>query len=1214
MNILSEVIGNIYKYYAKNVFSKYLEETGKTNQYINKITSKSLSNLLFSLCSLKDETYVLVVEDGLKAEELKRELKIYSLNVEVLNPKEYRNFDVESESKDIYIERMRVLRELKRNKTDVLIVPIKALFQRMLPLEYIFSKKLNIYTLKYIEEINEDKNKNTKELKKENISNNFKSLDELVNKLINLGYQRENRVEGLGTFSLKGGILDIGLNKEIGVRIEFWGDDIESIRKFDISTQRSTSEVDKIEIYPVNENIVISEDVERALSKLNEYILKEDNLDIISEVKKDIKKIEDNNYFHIVEKYLDMFFGENINTLYSSLKQLNVNFIFYEIQNSFMRISNIQKDKIFNEEYIVSRNKYIPYYYSDKINYERDFEDIYKTCSTYINLLNLKNKYLPETYKTYDINITEKDFGDNLNVFIQNIVKTYDEFKQIIVFSKRTDEIKKILLENNIESEVIEKDLKDEIKSITDKSKQYEYIKSEKKKLEKEIGTKHTLNISNNNKKVLIYPENFDGTIEVVDANLIFTGFEKTKVKTQKRVYNKMFRDSKEVFFGDLEPGDYIVHKKYGIGIFLKIDKVSVLGITKEYLKLEYADDNYLYVPISNADNIRKFIGAKTDNLKLNSLNSKAWENTKTKLKKNLREVAGELIKLYSEREKSKGYAFPKDTKWQKDFESDFEYDETEDQLRCIDEIKENMEKPQPMDRLLCGDVGFGKTEVAQRAAFKAVMSGKQVAYLAPTTILVKQQYDGFVKRFKKFPVEIDYVSRMKSVSENKKTLQRVKEGKVDILIGTHRLLSSDVNFKDLGLLIVDEEHRFGVKAKEKIKFFKKEIDVLSMSATPIPRTLSMSLSGIRDMSVIYEPPKNRKPVKTFLLEYDKNIIDEAIMNEIERDGQVFYIHNRVKSIDGVYEDLSKRLKNVKFSIAHGQMSPKDTEAIMEKFINKEIDVLISTSIIENGIDIENANTMIIEDADRLGLAQLYQIRGRVGRGEKKAYCYLTYKKNKSLSENAEKRLRAIKDFTELGSGYKVALRDLEIRGAGSVLGEMQHGHIEQVGYDMYVKILNEVIAEAKNIEIPKEEDDVLIDLNIEMYIPDEYIDDEEDKIDAYQKIADSKTNKDFEVLLEEFKDRFGEVPNEVLKLIEIAKIKEILKKKGFNQIKETDGLIRMYFTENFNPDNVLELANSLKYGNKFKINYAKLYIELKLQNEEDFAKLNEIREFLERI
>lgn len=1204
MNILSEVIGNIYKYYAKNVFSKYLEDEGKTNQYINKITSKSLSNLLFSLCSLNDKTYVLVVEDNLKAEEIRRNLKVYSLNVEILNPKEYRNFDVESENKDIYIERMRVLREIKRNKTDVLIVPVKALFQKMLPLEYIFSKKQSIYTTEYIHR------------EKENIiGNNFNTLEELINRLINLGYQRENRVEGLGTFSLKGGILDIGLNKDIGVRIELWGDDVESIRKFDISNQRSTSEVDKIEIYPVNENIVMTEDVKRALFKLNEYILNENNLDIISEVKKDIKRIEENNYFHIVEKYLDMFFGENIDTLYNSLKKLDVQFIYYEIQNSFMRISNIQKDKLFNLEYIISRNKYIPYYYSDKINYEKDFESIYKTFSTYINLLNLKNKYLPNSYKTYEINIVEKDFGNNLNTFIQNVVKTYDERKQIIIFSKRTDEIQKILLENNIESEIIEKDLKEEdIRNIIEKSKKYEYIKFEKKKLKEEIGTKHTLNISNNNKKILIYPENLDGTIGILDADLVFTGFEKTKVKTQKRVYNKIFRDSKEVFFGDLEPGDYIVHKKYGIGKFIKIDKVSVLGVKKEYLKLEYADNNYLYVPISNADNIRKFIGATTDNLKLNSLNSKAWENTKTKLKKNLREVAGELIKLYSEREKSKGFAFPEDTKWQKDFEADFEYDETEDQLRCIDEIKENMEKPQPMDRLLCGDVGFGKTEVAQRAAFKAVMSGKQVAYLAPTTILVKQQYDGFIKRFKKFPVEIDYVSRMKSISENKKTLQRVKEGKVDILIGTHRLLSSDVNFKDLGLLIVDEEHRFGVKAKEKIKFFKKEIDVLSMSATPIPRTLSMSLSGIRDMSVIYEPPKNRKPVKTFLLEYDKNIIDEAIINEIERDGQVFYIHNRVRSIDAVYEDLSKRLKNIKFSVAHGQMSPKETEDIMEKFVNKETDVLIATSIIENGIDIENANTMIIEDADRLGLAQLYQIRGRVGRGEKKAYCYLTYKKNKVLSENAEKRLRAIKDFTELGSGYKVALRDLEIRGAGSVLGEMQHGHIEQVGYDMYVKILNEVIAEAKNEEIPKEEDDVLIEINIEMYIPDEYINDEEDKIDAYQKIADAKTNEDFEILLDEFKDRFGEVPNEVLKLIEIAKIKEILKKKGFNQIKEINNSVRMYFTENFNPDNILKLANSLRYGNKFKINYAKLYIELKLENKEDFAKLNEIKDFIERI
>ena len=1194
MNILKEIVKNIYTYLSPNVFKDYIKDINKTNNLITNISSKSSANLLFSLCALEIKPVALIVEDSLKAEEMLKEIEIYNLKAEILNPKEFRNFDVESESRDIYVERMRVIRDTSRKRLDIVIIPIKALIQKMVNVKEIVSSKI-IFDLK-----NENSNL---------------SLDETINKLIKLGYKRETKVENEGTFALKGGILDIGLNKEKGVRIEFWGDEIDSIRKFNILNQRSTEISDFIEIYPAYENIISEENKTRAVKLLKESLEKEKKTeDEKKEINEDIEKINNNQYFNIIEKYFDYFYEKSY-TFLDFLIEENINIFYLEIQKIAQRVDNIEKDRIFNEEYLLNKNKIIPYYFSSKnINYLEIFKNIYLKNSTYLNMLNLKNKYLPKNIKEVDLKINEKDFGKDFKTFILNIKKNLYKYRQIIIFSKKANEVKELLEEININSNIIENKFEKEFLEDLKKKKYFtKKIKSEKKKYEEKNAVKYFEKVSNEENNILIYPENMETVIEIENANLLFAGFEKTKQKTRKMPINKTFRDSQKVFFGDLKPGDFVVHRMYGIGKFLKIDQVTVMGITKEYLKLEYANKNYLYVPIQNADVVRKYIGGGTENLKLNSLNSNAWEKTKENLKNNLRKVAGELIRLYSEREKTKGYAFQKDDELQKEFENDFQYIETNDQLKCIEEIKEDMEKEKPMDRLLCGDVGFGKTEVAQRAAFKAILEGKQVAYLAPTTILVKQQYDGFKERFKKFPVNIDFVSRMKTKKENAETLENTKEGKIDILIGTHRLLSSDVSFKDLGLLIIDEEHRFGVKAKEKIKFLKTQVDVLSMSATPIPRTLSMSLSGIRDMSVIYEPPKNRKAVKTFLLEYDKSIIDEAILNEIERGGQVFYIHNRIQNIAEVYEELQKRLPNIKFGVAHGRMSSKEIEKVMEDFVSRKIDVLISTSIIETGIDIENANTLIIEDADKMGLAQLYQIRGRVGRGKRKAYAYLTFKKDKALSENAEKRLKAIKDFTELGSGYKIALRDLEIRGAGSVLGEMQHGHMEQVGYDMYVRILNQVIAEMKNQSIKKDED-VKIDLEIESYIPDSYIKEKQDKIEIYQKIADSSTEEEYSNLKDELIDRYGSLPQEIIKLIEISKIKYMILKRGINKIKQNGNFVKFYTTEDFNPDKFLELAGKYSSERKYKINKLENSIEIKLNSEKDIDRIKEIQDFLNKI
>ena len=577
------------------------------------------------------------------------------------------------------------------------------------------------------------------------------------------------------------------------------------------------------------------------------------------------------------------------------------------------------------------------------------------------------------------------------------------------------------------------------------------------------------------------------------------------------------------------------------------------------------------------------------------------------------------MIELYAKRQKSKGFAFSKDTPWQQEFENSFMYQETDDQLRCIYEIKKDMEMQKPMDRLLCGDVGYGKTEVAMRAAFKAVMDQKQVAYLVPTTILADQQYKTFKERMKDFPVNIEVLNRFRTKKQQQEIIKKLKLGEIDIVIGTHRLLSKDVEFKDLGLLIIDEEHRFGVKDKEKIKEYKNSIDVLTMTSTPIPRTLHMSIVGIRDMSIIYEPPQNRKPVQTYVLEYDEEVIREAITKELERGGQVFYLFNNVEGIERKANEILGLVPEAKVAYAHGKMSGNELENIMLDFINGETNVLVCTTILESGIDIPNANTIIVENADRLGLAQLYQIRGRVGRSDVQAYAYITYKRDKMLSEVADKRLKAMKEFTEFGSGFKIAMRDLEIRGAGSLLGEIQSGHLEQVGYDTYCDLLDQVVKEMKGIEV-KPEVDIQIDLDITSYIPDNYIEDSSEKIDIYQKIALCRTENDIQDVIDEITDRFGDMPKELNNLIEIARIKQLCKKVGVMKITEKNNRITysqnivFYFDKDqYNPDIIAILLK--KYGTKIKFSTGiEPYITLLLKNKNEEELIKEIKEFLKTV
>ena len=641
----------------------------------------------------------------------------------------------------------------------------------------------------------------------------------------------------------------------------------------------------------------------------------------------------------------------------------------------------------------------------------------------------------------------------------------------------------------------------------------------------------------------------------VISESDIFGG-EKKK-KKRKRIYE----GEKIASFTDLNIGDYVVHESHGLGIYRGIEKIEVDKTEKDYIKIEYAGGGNLYILATQLEQIQKYAGAGAKKPKLNKLGGQEWNKTKSRVKGAVREIAEDLVKLYAVRQNDRGFAFGPDTVWQKEFEEMFPFEETEDQDLAIAATKADMESTKIMDRLICGDVGYGKTEIAIRAAFKAVQDGKQVAFLVPTTILAQQHYNNFVQRMKDFPVNIDLLCRFRSSAEQKKTIEKLKKGQVDIIIGTHRLLSKDVVYKDLGLLIIDEEQRFGVAHKEKIKQLKTNIDVLTLTATPIPRTLHMSLIGIRDMSVLEEPPMDRVPIQTYVMEYNEELVREAISRELARGGQAYFVYNRVREIADVATKIAELVPEANVAYAHGQMKETELENIMYRFINGEIDVLVSTTIIETGLDISNVNTMIIHDADNMGLSQLYQLRGRVGRSNRTAYAFLMYKRDKMLKEVAEKRLAAIKEYTELGSGFKIAMRDLEIRGAGSLLGERQHGHMEAVGYDLYCKMLNEAVKEAKGIAV-EESFDTSIDIVIDAYIPMDYIPNELQKLDIYKRIADIETQEETEEMTEELIDRFGDPPKSVENLLYIAKIKSMAHRLYFTEVAQKGESVRFTLYE----------------------------------------------------
>lgn len=909
----------------------------------------------------------------IQAKKIYEDLKYFTDRVVLFPKKEIVTYDYVAESKDLPYQRIEALNEIKSKKNLIVVTTIEAAMQKLLCKKSLYQNELNF-------KIGESH-----------------SLEEIKKKLVNLGYSRCDLIEGRGQFSVRGGILDISINENIGIRIEFWGDEVDSIRNFNITSQRSINTLEKVSIYPAHEYI-LEKNIEEICKKIIDTAK---NKEIAEH---DIEEIKAGNYISKIDKYFDCFYEEQ-ETILDYLDNKYCIFL-DEINKIKQRATNILIDNKNLIKTLIEKEKIVPQAIENILKYEQVENIIQKKENIYVAKqdTSLKIEAQKYTFHYREVNY----YKSEIESLFTDIKKAVNEKKKISILVDSKEKAKKMkkLLE---EQEIFCK--------IEEKLDQTIIVKSTESIVTISIG------------KLSAGFENYDLNQLVIVANDLIDG-----EKRKRRVSHEAFKEGEKVVFADLKVGDYVVHKKYGIGIYIGVNTIKADGTIKDYIKIKYKDDDILYIPTNDLDTIRKFVGGDKIQPKINRLGSKEWEKTKTRVKNNLREVAKELIELYARREKAQGFSFSKDTPWQNEFEAKFPYQETDDQLRCIEEVKKDMEAVRPMDRLLCGDVGYGKTEVALRAAFKAVMDQKQVAYLAPTTVLAEQQYQEFKERMKDFPIKVEILNRFKSKKYQDEVIQKLKLGEVDIVIGTHRILSKDIEFKDLGLLIIDEEHRFGVKHKEKIKQLKTNVDVLTMTATPIPRTMHMSIVGIRDMSVIYDPPQNRKPVQTYVLEYDEEVVREAITKELERGGQVFYLFNNVEGIQRKADMISNLIPEANVVYAHGQMTGNKIEEIMKDFIEGNSNVLVCTTILESGIDIPNANTIIVENADRMGLAQLYQIRGRVGRADRQAYAYITYKKDKMLSEVADKRLKAIKEFTEFGSGFKIAMRDLEIRGAGSLL------------------------------------------------------------------------------------------------------------------------------------------------------------------------------------
>lgn len=982
--------------------------------------------------------------------------------------------------------------------------------------------------------------------------------DEFIKELLNLNYSLSSLVENKGEFAKRGSIIDIwSINYENPIRIELFDNEIDSIRFFDKSTQRTIEKINEFTISPTNELSYESKDFDEATKLIT---------DEISKLSKNIKTSSDQK---LKDKYLQILDFINERSYISNLDLINP----YRASNYQNFLDYLSKDTVFifdDVNRIYDQNEKSDLEFLEAVTYQRDRGEVF---SSFSNLL-----------------VDSKIIYDQIKKF--NIINFTSLLKKSKLFNpKQLIELKTIEVEhfnNNIDQFI------DSISNLPENYKAYALLPNSVKSqnLLEEFNNRENFDISfsDNTKLTLLDIQAKDGYY-IRDANL-FVFNENNIFTTNRKNYHKKTKSklssSDIINYSDLTIGDYVVHENNGIGIYSGLEKIVVNNIQKDFIVINYKGNDKVFVPIDQMDLVSKYIGNKGEKPTLSSLGSQSWVKAKQRAKRAVDEIADDLVKLYAKRSKEKGHAFSKDSTWQNEFEDSFFYEETISQLRSIEEIKEDMQTDRPMDRLLTGDVGYGKTEVALRAAFKAILDGYQVAFLVPTTILANQHYETSKERFKDFPVEIQMLSRFVSKNKQKDILKDLKSGKVDMVIATHRLLSKDVKFDKLGLLIIDEEQRFGVKDKEKLKALKTNIDVLTLSATPIPRTLQMSLAGIRDLSTLDEPPEERMPVNTYVLEYDDNIIKSAIEKELNRNGQVYFVYNRVYNITSIFNHLKTLIPDARIEIIHGKLSPKQIESIMNDFVLGDIDILLSTTIIETGMDIANVNTLIVYDADNMGLAQLYQLKGRIGRSNRSSYAYFTYRKGKVLSEVSEKRLKSIRDFSDFGSGYKIAMKDLELRGAGNLLGESQSGHVSSIGYDLYVKFLQEAVSKASGKEIKENKsNDVYIDIKVDAYIPNSYISDQSQKIEIYKRIAKIENSHDYDILVEDLIDIYGDIPIMVDNIMYVSLIKSLAGETGFKEIREKNSSVNLYF-ENRDLFSIEELKEiSQNYKSEMKINLA---------------------------
>ena len=1078
---------------------------------------------------------VIVTYNDLTAKELYEEYKFYDKNVTFYPAKDLIFFQADIHGNQLVRERIKTLRRLMERKPATIVTTYAAL---MAPQAMIDSGKDVI-----------------------SISRGG-SLDEkiLARRLVDMGYEKAYQVETPGQFSIRGGIIDVfDLTEENPYRIELWGDEVDSIRSFDVLSQRSVEKLESIRIFPATEFVLSDERIRTGLQNLEREAEKQEKLfresfqteeahRVKTMAKEFAERLELRGGVNL-ESYLNYFYEDTVTLSELIERYAGENSAIYFMEEPLRIREQAEAVELeFRESMEMRAKKGYVLPGQMKLLYSGEEVAARLPQGRVMTLSSLDNRgaYFPPKQK-YDINV--KNIAP-YNGSFETLVKDLSQYKKkgyrVLLFSgSRTRAAR---LAQNLWDQ--------ELTAVYSENPQREVQPGEILTAYGHVG------------RGFEYPLL---KFVVLSETDIF-GAEKKKKRRKK-----LYQGQKIGGFDDLKVGDYVVHESYGLGIYQGIEKIASEGVSKDYVKIEYRDGGHLYIPATGLHVIQKYASAEGAKVpKLNKLGGKEWGKTKEKVRGAVQEVARDLVELYATRQQAEGFVYGKDTVWQKEFEEMFPFEETEDQLTAISDVKADMESRKIMDRLICGDVGYGKTEIAIRAAFKAVQEGKQVAYLVPTTILAQQHYNTFVQRMKDFPVRVELMSRFRTASEQKKTITDLKKGLVDIVIGTHRLLSADVQYKDLGLLVIDEEQRFGVAHKEKIKKLRENVDVLTLTATPIPRTLHMSLVGIRDMSVLEEAPEDRLPIQTFVCEYNEELVREAISRELARGGQVYYVYNKVNNIAEITSRLQQMLPEVNVAFAHGQMKEAELERIMYDFISGEIDVLVSTTIIETGLDIPNVNTMIIHEPERLGLSQMYQLRGRVGRSNRTSYAFLMYRRDRMLSEVAEKRLEAIREFTDLGSGFKIAMRDLEIRGAGNLLGTSQHGHMEAVGYELYCKMLNDAVRKLRGEPTLASEGEFTtqVDLDVDAFIPPEYIVNEEQKLDIYKRIASIENEKERDDVKDELLDRFGAIPTSAENLLRIALIRENAHKLFLTDVKGRPGQVNFIFKADagINPAGIPEL------------------------------------------